>query len=525
LAEHLPLKEIQRLQEMLTHPTDYQERRVERLTFVAERRFRWTIEQQLLLPKLEGEQYRKACSAAISLGIYPKKRLPDLVASGPNGEKLPVLSRHERALFIALSLLDRRSIKSAIQSDELSSDGYLRVAHQVAAFVGAAPKAFDEGLSALNNERLSDVRNDIQVVFQGWWDVFLRRIVPLREVTHVLALVEGRVGSRINVCHSFSEELDEILGGDPVGGSFSVGTTADDGTHGVGATADPSMPWYLGIAIRVYRHFSVKSRRRLVAFAQGLCLYPTTAASLASSANHCASYYLLVDAPAGAQVECAYWEQFDLVDEGGEVPVDADATVLSSYHTIGSVGSEGRCFIDTRADVYQLQGPMATCFLLVLVFWFLSRSTWVSTTPAEIVLIGLTTIAGALLGWIAQYRNSLRTFSARYLRRCVFALSIVSVGLGVVVVSHFHGAWHPSLITKSHICSFASAGALMLALLILLTQRHVRPDRDHQRSASSPMVAADLEEPRRVFLVGNLILVALVGSISIVWLVILTMVT
>ena len=108
----------------------------------------------------------------------------------------------------------------------------------------------------------------------------------------------------------------------------------------------------------------------------------------------------------------------------------------------------------------------------------------------------------------------------------MFALSVLSLALAVVMVSHFDGAWHPWFITKSRICSFASASALLLGLLILLTQRHVRPDHhERQMSNSSPMVASDLEEPRRLFLVGNLILVALVGLISLVWLLTLTIVT
>jgi hypothetical protein len=295
MPSYLDGRELARLQESLLKPVEWQERRTERLQFDSEqRRFRWTIEQQILIPQLPSEDPHSECYAVVSLGIYPKKRLPDLVAFGPHSERIPVLSRHERTGFLALALLDRKQIRDILKFHIISRQEYLAVVSDVADIIGSSPEEFESVLGRFKARRLYDM--SLFEVFEGWWDEFEAAVSELKDWTHVLAVLDCRSGNRYLVTHTFSEEILELKPGHPVG--FQSNQLISPEYYRDHLRSDSSI-WGRALYFP-YLKLSVSQRHLLTVLAQGLCLFPTTAARQTGSAGHCASYYLLVESPGRA---------------------------------------------------------------------------------------------------------------------------------------------------------------------------------------------------------------------------------
>jgi hypothetical protein len=536
MPEVVDALEIQRLQRTLFRPLEYQERRTERLTFCSERRFRWDIEQQLRIPWLEHEVQGNPCHAMVSLGIYPKKRLPDLVAYGPDGVRLAVLSREERCAALALALLDRPDLLAMMEQDELSVEDFEEGVRRLASILGDTSDGFDRGIAQLEKD-LKDPKNlALNAIFGSSWDSFVERVSDLRELTHVLALIDCTAGRRVIIRHSFTEEIPELHPTLVVASLAASQHAGPDGTstdkEGIDTGGKPlpvSEGWFWTRVFRITLKIPLPVRLALARLAQGLCLYPTTAARYASNADHCGSYYFLTEPLPGTQVEAAYWGEFVPREQCEQFDSDADGVVLAAYHSEGEVGDDGRCFVDTRADVSQFLTPLAVCILFAALAAVLSRRAWIPEGRTETILAASTAVPGALLAWLSQSKPSLRSFSARFLRRGIFATSVMSLTVGVVLIANLESLDAPEWLTKSVLCSAASAWALFMALLLVLTQRGM--DRDgkvglkgaHEATVRIsekrwPMSLALIDPIRKRLLVGNLLLLAGSAVVAVGWL-------
>ncbi len=89
-------REIGRLAIMQRSATRYVERRLERLDLVDDFHYSVEVSQQIEIPAHGDKGKEIGRELLVPLGQFPKDRMPDLVVEGPDGSRLPLLSREDR---------------------------------------------------------------------------------------------------------------------------------------------------------------------------------------------------------------------------------------------------------------------------------------------------------------------------------------------------------------------------------------------------------------------------------------------
>lgn len=280
------LVESERLANLMADPHAYMMRRVESLEIETVHRFRWTVTQEFKVPALgkppqEGRPEARQC--AVSLGIYDKTRLPDLIARAGSGGQLPVLGRQERGRILAGSFL------AQFFSDDVSNpdgpgvlDG-LDVPKLIGLRNAVARVTAEQPRRAM--------QTSVRLVWRLWRDddsrlKALARYKPfrdgLRDLTkaiHVLAYLDARPGERVVVTHSFTE----------VRGPLKYGTDFLIGESRTGLLA-----------------YGEAKARVLLRF---LGLIPFAVDRDNLNAEHVESYHVILTAPVGLTIEDAFWER------------------------------------------------------------------------------------------------------------------------------------------------------------------------------------------------------------------------
>ena len=88
-------------------------------------RYGWHIALQVNVPPHSNSALPdRDARVVVSLGLYEKKRTPDLVAKDGLGRTLRVLPRHERGKLLAAALMSKYLVSKTYTSDgvELNAD-------------------------------------------------------------------------------------------------------------------------------------------------------------------------------------------------------------------------------------------------------------------------------------------------------------------------------------------------------------------------------------------------------------------
>lgn len=100
----------------LRNPGSFVERRVDWLRDISSQSMDWTVHLQLSIPTEVGANQQQA--VVVSLGYFPKKRLPDLVAHDAAGRAIPLLKRVERAALLGSHLLHDLVVRAQLCADD-----------------------------------------------------------------------------------------------------------------------------------------------------------------------------------------------------------------------------------------------------------------------------------------------------------------------------------------------------------------------------------------------------------------------
>ncbi|MEZ5246696.1 MAG: hypothetical protein R2707_16480 [Acidimicrobiales bacterium] len=269
--------------------------------------YRWTITQQILVPRLEGDALEEQ-DVLLPLGIFDKTRLPDLVAYNDAGQKLPILSGSVRAHIVAQALVLSqlhdagrletatgqqienlvRPMRNLIRKGSIGNSGYIRRRsdesqdRQVLEAISAAIK--DLGLDATPSRRFdTSVKN-------------------LSKSAYLVVLTSAKPNDYVTLSHSFTDSIEY------------TGQTSREKEKLQSFFSDRTPSVELEFAKRE------KLKRRLTGVLFGLPSYaairmlrllsmaPIELSRSAQMADHCGSYYLVCRTPDSLTSNALYWD-------------------------------------------------------------------------------------------------------------------------------------------------------------------------------------------------------------------------
>ena len=284
------------LNEQLRLPTRYVERRVDHLQDLSRHCHHWQVTMQVRLAEREEGQTTDR-PLLVSLGIFEKKRLPDLQVADADGRLLPTIRRVDRTRVLALLLLqDLVRCASTAPSD----DDLLELASLLRKIIAANPATSARVLQQYQ-VRVGEVFDDVAQV-----DRHIAEVAAFVTFTHVFVWVDTRPGSRVILTYKFTERHAHSLS--------------------LESLRDPRL--------------SPKERLRLstrqLAMRLGLLAVPIR--MRLNGANHAHSQYLMVSPPAGTEVEALYWRDLarrpntDAPDEADSLIHESSHYLLACYH-------------------------------------------------------------------------------------------------------------------------------------------------------------------------------------------------
>ena len=213
--------EIERLAAILDRPTQFIERRIETLDFQSDGTIHVSTSQQFVAPPFgppgdfEDDPTVQDVDLLVPLGYFAKGRLPDLVVLGPAGERLPVLSRSDRA-ELGADLFSLRFKTAFIDTTEEQSRAVLEARWTfIESFIKViAIELEDVALRVLHNledqlqialdsEADETVASQIERLFRD--AVFWDSLTALASTALLIASMDGKPGTPYVVQIDYSE--------------------------------------------------------------------------------------------------------------------------------------------------------------------------------------------------------------------------------------------------------------------------------------------------------------------------------
>jgi hypothetical protein len=382
----LQTPQIDALQTMLRSPGVHVERRVDSLVDIGSRHSIWSCRLQVLLPVTAFEM----TELIVSIGIFRKERLPDLEVRDGAGVHVPLLSRTEQGDVLAAALL-RRFTKA------LSPDQKVELLECAWSILSSSPAAAASHLSGMADKARAVGLGPADV------DELVGVLAPFVDNVQVLAAVRKETGQqRVMLSVQFSE--DHVLGP----------TWGGDGAPGV---------------------VSPKLRDRLSEAGLSLLMHAGLLAlpvhMRLGNANHAQSYYFLLRAPEGVEVECLYWNRLKVRPGSRSSLYEApksQASVLACYHAVHDVqGGDARIKL-------RLFGPgLRLIWLLTLLVTAIGVYTAFAISNGDgdgQVSAWVPVVPGLLLASMNERSSELKQYMARYLQRAVLGLAVLSLVVG-----------------------------------------------------------------------------------------------
>lgn len=306
------MREAERLRFDLLEPWVHQERRVEQVTILSDSHFKMDVFQQVWTrPDPE------ASSRLVSLGIYSKSRRPTLRVTSAAGSAMPVLSRTEQAkvlgyLYLQGVVSELAKSDPALDPTSLAAFG-LKVRWYIERIISSPTTRSQEALDALRawtaELAVADAAAKAFLDRSDAWD----RLSQLTASCQVLARIPESTEQHLVLTHSYSQELP--LSQRAPESNWSARATLHELRTKPGIWTKTRLAW------RLARNVAASLTTRLLI---RLGVLPVVIGRRCQNADHCESFYLLVEEPPGTVCRRSYWQ--DLQPKHLDVPPDVDVT-------------------------------------------------------------------------------------------------------------------------------------------------------------------------------------------------------
>lgn len=419
------------LAELLHEPARFVDRRVEHLHAMSTTSAHWRVRLQFTSLESERDPSVGEGHRVVSLGIFPKKRLPDMRAVDGEGSEVPLVRRDRRARSLAALLFNRlREVEEATEKRHLSDRGQLarRLLDVVAKNPADAAVAF--GAYA------AQVREDLGSTDAV--EAHLEFVENFVDLTHVLGLVRVSPGGFCNVTFEYTDRHPY-----PRMPRWSAVKRKGEGI----------LTWWR----LTWRYFAMQAGLLAVPFNTRL-----------TGANHAHSFYLLVDAPPGTEVEMMQWKQLDYRNliAPGEVH-ESGSSVLACYDPEHDVhGGDAQIRLRINGEHLRL------VWLLTAGIMAVAMAVAVNPHPNG----GYGTVASlfaampaAILALLTQRDSGLVVRISKWLRRAYVGLAASTAVLGLAMVTDLlpEADWADAPFLSDR--SAGAVTALFATLLFVLT--------------------------------------------------------
>lgn len=430
------VRSIRRLSLMLQHPQAYFERRTERLEMESPQHHRVHVWQQTRIPTARGdEEQQHPRQVLVSLGLFSKARLPDLVARDAEGRALPVLTQSQRAAVLAATATPkhiRRHLDPGTDSAEVSErargdkHSAYNIGQMVLRAVARMIQSSEEAALKIREELLLDLSPDRTPNEEAWGlsidQAFLQETEDMCRTTHVLALLEATPGDVVMLSHEYSASASfahDDKRDDPGKPTLEVMVWLDDNSRFFRSAVRPVADWTLTHYLRVLAWFGMTT---------------TTWTQVNGNANHCESLHLIHDVAAGTSIVRMYWSKVEWI-AGAEdsdldlTPSECSTAVLSQNARRLHVTDRGRLYVEVQPSK---QGSIAVAGLLALFLAFASgylvrHNPAIPKLGSSALIIG---VPAALTGVLAQHRAGFPGWMLRGPRILMTGLAILAGALG-----------------------------------------------------------------------------------------------
>lgn len=416
------------LNEQLRLPTRYVERRTDRLVELSRDCAHWLNAMQITLPIVARRAPRQERPFLVSLGVFEKKRLPDLEVVDGTGAILPIIRRADRTRVLSLLLL-QPLLRSRLVAPPAAPDlvSVSETLQQILALnsddARALLPAYGEEVHLTFGAVAEHLNADVEA--------HLAAVASFANFTHVLVWVQASPGDRLTLKYTYSErhKHPELLP--------SLRAKGMDTTRRIRLLMRHSV-MRLGL-------LSVPMRVRL------------------NGANHAHSYYLMVRPPDGTEVEAIYWKALNHRGDhlNAAIVHEARDPILACYHEDHDAGG-GDASVNLR-----IFGPglryawmLAGLLLLVGVFAILRPRSQLHSLISLLAFI-----PGGLLALITQRNSEFEYRMSTVLKRLCLLLVLVA-GLFGIAVSGNVVPGSRALVSDRHIAIVLAGCASFLFVLL-----------------------------------------------------------
>lgn len=393
--------EVERLAAVLNRPTLFIERRVETLDFQSDGTIHVSTSQQFVCPPFGRREAVGVDDAAaqearllVPVGYFAKGRLPDLVVLGPAGERLPVLSRSDRAALSAdLFALRFRSTfigeaygqsRIVLQAAWTFIESFIRV---------IAVELEDVALRVLNtleDQLLAELEsnNDDAVVSQitGLFDDadFWDSLTVLASTALLVAFMNGKPGTPYVIQIDYSENPE-----------------------------DPR-PKRFGTINRILVSLGftyVEVSRRVVNFGSTLSLW------------------VIAQMPPEAETLRFYWASQEEEIGRQDAVVNRDAAVLGSYDGHRGAVDQSILHFQLRPSADLVSAIALSALLAVVATYSYEQSSLASSHDPGLLIAFFAAVPGIIAGRLAYGGHRFLRLVSKWPRFGITAMSVLSLAL------------------------------------------------------------------------------------------------
>ena len=468
---------------MLHRPAVYNQRLLERLTFIPTGGQQWTREVQLLIPELEGYPADDDGLFIVSLGMFRRIRLPDLQIKDAEGRELNLVTRIQHGHLLADFTVDRYmpdpnrdAVGAAGEDPERAhiraayTDVYLRAYEMFTGMSGALAADTGEKMA-----HLLEVTGSSPQFALPASELFVADMVKLRWVTQYLCWVPARPGSVVRLTATYTMPDDHRL-------------------------REPKEP--RGDSNRVAHMWRESREVRSEAYAR-MGLGPVHYEIVAPANDHTSSYYFTLDPPPGSHVEYLDWGIDNSIEQrdpetrcaSRNVHLHNGARVLPAGGSLPDTQKipESKIHAFVRLDPAEHKQVVFAAFLNLIFVW-LAQSGHLSSELDGSTTAWLAFAPAALIAYTAQQRRHYYAKTTRWIRGLVWLYLAVDLLFLIFVtfdLPHGGGLGGRGGLAESAAACFLAAFSLVVIVAFAMMGRRIYGGRVRRAFARRPKQTAD----------------------------------
>ena len=440
-------RRLDALQELLYNPRNLIERRVETFTLPSHTEYRWKIVQQVRIPG-KPDATTQTGTYIVSLGMFEKKRTPDLEARDGAGNELAVLTRDARGSVMASALMGRYLDDTpyrigdsecffALTQVKRESGLPLSPAEQemlrLVEYIADSIKCITTYGSENAQQKLDDLICDLQEephIGDGGWPELLREIdvTPPTEQGSQGVDTEGPERSKVTL----EEQLTGFVGTVHV----LAEVRAEPGTAVTVTMTFSDLIKYESPSPESLPTLGARLHQRWRRWFQRWGLLPATLVRQVHNADHSNSFYIVSHPPDGASIVRSYWKNVDWAKlDNDKKPyystMNESAGVVLSLHD-DDAGAE-----EFPAEAwYDIQIRQETWLRLAwlqgLALMMLTALVWTNVIDGSVQNVAYVFgFPGGVLGALLLTTDSFSVQVSLALRRMFLAVAVLALGYGL----------------------------------------------------------------------------------------------